>query len=84
MFPFSIENGVKGHPEKQKITFDKIEINPTLAADLFTMPAKADSTATASAAAADSSKTATTTTTTTTTAKKKTTKKTASKTATKP
>ena len=53
MFPFSIENGIKGRPEKQKITVEKIEVNPTLAADAFTMPAKADSTATAGAAKSD-------------------------------
>ena len=99
MFPFSIENGVKGHPEKQKITFDKIELNPALAADLFTMPAKADSTATAGAAKSDmkaqpagDAKTAgasaatadSSKTATATPAKKKTTKKTTSKTASKP
>lgn len=43
MFPFSIENAVKGQPQKQKITVDSVEVNPTLAADYFTMPAKADS-----------------------------------------
>jgi hypothetical protein len=47
MFPFSIENGVKGHPERQKLTFDKVEVNPKFSADNFTMPAKADSGATA-------------------------------------
>jgi len=46
MFPFSLENGVVGHPEKQKVTIDKVEINPKLAADFFAMPAKADSGAT--------------------------------------
>jgi hypothetical protein len=44
MLPYSMENSVKGHPEKQKITITKIELNPTLASDYFTMPAKADST----------------------------------------
>ncbi|HTM58032.1 MAG TPA: hypothetical protein VL123_06425 [Candidatus Udaeobacter sp.] len=96
MFPYSIENGVKGHPEKQKITFDKIEVNPTLAADLFTMPAKSDSSATAAkgdvkAQAAGDAKTAdataaaaTAASDTTKTATAKTVKKTSKKSASKP
>jgi len=56
MFPFSIENSVTGHPEKQKITFEKIEVNPKLAADEFTMPAKTDSSAAAGATTASDAK----------------------------
>ena len=54
LFPFSLENSVKGHAEKQKITFEKVEINPTLSADNFTMPAKSDSAAAATAKVGDS------------------------------
>jgi hypothetical protein len=44
ILPYSMENSVKGRPEKQKITITKIELNPVLASDYFTMPAKPDST----------------------------------------
>jgi outer membrane lipoprotein-sorting protein len=43
LFPFSMENGIKGQAQKQKITIDSIEVNPKLASDDFTMPAKSDS-----------------------------------------
>ena len=39
MLPFSIENGVKGSPNKQKVTIDKIEINPVIEDSRFKMPA---------------------------------------------
>lgn len=42
LFPMSIEMKPKGAPAGQTITFDKIEVNPTIAADLFAMPKKAD------------------------------------------
>ena len=68
MMPHAIENGVKGSQQKQKITIEKVEINPTLADSLFAMPA-GTSPATARAAAdwgmagvADSAKAATATT----------------------
>lgn len=41
MFPFSIEAGMKGSPQKQKITIDKIEINPAIDDARFKMPAPA-------------------------------------------
>lgn len=40
-FPYSIEVGAKGSPQKQKITIDKIEINPEIADARFKMPAPA-------------------------------------------
>lgn len=40
LFPFSIQNGAKGRPEKQNLTIDKIELNPTLDEARFKMPAK--------------------------------------------
>jgi len=39
MMAHTIENGVKGSPQKQKMVFEKIEINPDLADSLFAMPA---------------------------------------------
>jgi hypothetical protein len=47
LFPYSMENSAKGHPEKQKLTVDSIAVNVPLAADYFTMPAKPDSSAAA-------------------------------------
>ncbi len=53
LFPYSMENSLKGHPEKQKVTVDSIVVNPTMTADFFTMPAKPDSTKAAEAKPAD-------------------------------
>jgi outer membrane lipoprotein-sorting protein len=55
MFPFAMEMGAKGSTQKQKLTFDKIEVNPALDAKLFDMPAvtKADSTSATPAKAAE-------------------------------
>src|SRR5437660_2641782 len=36
--PFSIENGVKGNPNRQKTTYSKIEANVPMASALFTRP----------------------------------------------
>ena len=41
LIPHSFESGAKGHPEKQKITIDKIELNATVSDDRFAMPAAA-------------------------------------------
>jgi outer membrane lipoprotein-sorting protein len=38
MFPCSIETGAKGDSQKQKITIEKIEINPAIADSRFKMP----------------------------------------------
>lgn len=38
LFPHSIEMKAKGAPAGQTITIEKIELNPTLAAEAFTMP----------------------------------------------
>ena len=38
IIPFSIEQGAVGSPQKQKITIDKVEINPELADGQFHMP----------------------------------------------
>lgn len=40
MMPHSMEMGAKGRPEKQKITIEKVEINPTLDDAKFKMPEK--------------------------------------------
>lgn len=48
MFPFSMTSGAKGMPQKQTMTFEKIELDPELADARFVMPAPAaaaDSTA---------------------------------------
>lgn len=42
LFPFSIENKAKGMPGGQVITIEKVELNPTVADDLFAMPKKAE------------------------------------------
>ena len=39
LFPMQVENRIKGKEGSQTITIDKIELNPTIAADSFTMPA---------------------------------------------
>ena len=41
MFPFAIENGIKGSPQKEKITVEKLEINVPLDEASFKMPAVA-------------------------------------------
>lgn len=41
MLPFSFEAGMKDSPQKQKITIDKVEINPTVDDSQFKMPAPA-------------------------------------------
>jgi hypothetical protein len=41
MFPYSIEMGAKGHPEKQNIIIDKVELNPKLEDARYKMPAAA-------------------------------------------
>ncbi len=42
LFPLSIQNNMKGMPGGQTITIDKVELNPTLADDWFSMPKKAE------------------------------------------
>jgi len=39
LWPHSIQNGAKGRPEKQTITIEKIEVNPTIDDARFKMPA---------------------------------------------
>lgn len=39
LWPYSIQNGAKGRPEKQNLTVEKIEINPAIDDARFTMPA---------------------------------------------
>lgn len=71
MIAHSMEMGVKGMAQRQKLVIDKVEMNPTAPDSLFAMPATAGASATQAAAAksgekADStaaSKTATKTTT---------------------
>jgi hypothetical protein len=41
LFPYSIESGAKGHPEKQNIIIDKVELNPKLEDARYKMPAAA-------------------------------------------
>lgn len=41
VFPFAIENGVKGSQEKQKLTIEKIELNVPADDAIFKMPAPA-------------------------------------------
>jgi len=41
IMPFSIDSGVVGTPQRQKITFEKVEINPDVKEDQFHMPAAA-------------------------------------------
>lgn len=43
LFPFSIESGLKGAPTpSMSISWDKVDLNPTVAEDTFTMPKKAE------------------------------------------
>ena len=60
MVAHSMESGPKGSPQRQKMVFEKIEMNPPLADSLFAMPAgtKPAEKATAAAAAPDSAKAA--------------------------
>jgi photosystem II stability/assembly factor-like uncharacterized protein len=48
--PFSVENGVKGNPNRQKVTYSKIEANVPMASSLFAKPGSAGSTASAAPA----------------------------------
>jgi len=43
--PFSIDQGAKGHPERQKITVEKYEFNVPMDAAIFAMPPPAPKTA---------------------------------------
>ncbi len=54
MMPFTMEQGAKGMPQKQRMTFSKIEVNVPLDDSRFIMPAAADTTK--SAAKADTVK----------------------------
>lgn len=57
MFPYSIEMGAKGHPEKQNIIIDKVELNPKLEDARYKMPAAgAGGTPNADAPKADAAK----------------------------
>jgi len=38
MMPFSMDAGQKGAPARQKITLDKIEVNPSIDDARFKMP----------------------------------------------
>ncbi len=55
MMPFTMEQGAKGMPQKQRMTFSKIEVNVALDDSRFVMPAAAAD-STKSAAKADSVK----------------------------
>jgi outer membrane lipoprotein-sorting protein len=39
LWPYSIQTGTKGRPEKQDLTFEKIEVNPVIDDTRFKMPA---------------------------------------------
>jgi len=41
MFPFAMESGVKGSPQKQKLTIEKVELNVPVDDSVFKMPAAA-------------------------------------------
>ena len=41
MFPFAIESGIKGSPQKQRLTITKIELNVPVDDSIFKMPAAA-------------------------------------------
>ncbi|TMQ70219.1 MAG: outer membrane lipoprotein-sorting protein [Candidatus Eisenbacteria bacterium] len=56
MMPHAVESGMKGVPQKQKLVFEKIELNPVLPDSLFAMPAGTKPAGSPTAAAADSSK----------------------------
>jgi len=55
MQPFSMEQGPKGGPQKQKMTFTKIEMNVPMDDSRFAFPGATDSTKTAAAPAAGAS-----------------------------
>jgi hypothetical protein len=38
VFPFAIESGMKGSEQKQKLTFNKIELNVPVEDSIFKMP----------------------------------------------
>jgi hypothetical protein len=38
MFPFALESGIKGSPERQKLTISKIELNVPVDDAIFKMP----------------------------------------------
>lgn len=57
MVPFVMEQGTKGAPQRQKMTFSKIEMNVPIADERFTMPAVAAADST-KGAPADSAKAA--------------------------
>ena len=46
VMPYSIDNGIKGRPERQKITIDKYELNVPVEQAMFTMPPPAPKAAT--------------------------------------
>ena len=56
MQPFSMESGAKEMPQKQKLTFTKIELNVPLDDSRFAVPAGATGAAAPAAAVADSTK----------------------------
>ncbi len=56
MVPFSMEQGAKGMPQRQKMTFTKIELNVPLDDSRFVMPAVAGSDTTKAAPKADAAK----------------------------
>jgi len=58
MQPFSMESGAKEMPQKQKLTFSKIELNVPLDDTRFAVPAGATGASAPAAAVADSSKAA--------------------------
>jgi hypothetical protein len=39
LWPYSIQNAAKGRPERQTITVEKVEVNPTIDDARFKMPA---------------------------------------------
>src|SRR5262249_26952349 len=43
MIPYSVESGAKGMPQRRKLTIQKVELNPSLDAAHFAMPAAAAS-----------------------------------------
>jgi outer membrane lipoprotein-sorting protein len=73
MYPFTMENGAKDSPQKSKLSIEKIEVNPELAASDFAMPAATE--ASGDSAAAKSATGTTAKPSAATEAKKATTKK---------
>lgn len=49
MIAHSIESGIKGEPQRRRLTIEKVEVNPALDDSRFAMPAVADSGKTAGA-----------------------------------